>query len=104
MNFLSYYDTYLIFIIAIKILFLISAVEFFYFSYFSKSPALALQFEKWKEFTENIFITSMTILLLYLFYPRKSPIYINQETNLLLFVFGCILMIDIIKKAYSTYI
>ena len=98
MNFLSYYDSYLIFIIIIKLLFLFSAAEFFYFSYFSKSPAKALQFEIWKQRTEDIFIISMTILLLYLFYPRKVPILINRETNLLLFIFGCILSTDIIKK------
>jgi hypothetical protein len=43
----------------------------------------------------------MTILLLYLFYPRKIPIAINRETNLLLFIYGCILLVELIKKAYG---
>jgi|Laugresubdmm15sn_1035100.scaffolds.fasta_scaffold00015_60 hypothetical protein len=104
MNFLSYYDTYLIFIIGIKILFLISALGLFYYSHFSNSSsslAKSLQFELWKERTEFIFILSMTILLLYLFYPRKTPITINRETNLLLFIYGCILIVELIKKAYG---
>ena len=104
MNFLSYYDTYLIFIISIKILFLISAVELFYYSHFSKSSdslAKSAQFELWKQRTEFVFILSMTILLLYLFYPRKIPIAINRETNLLLFIYGCILLVELIKKAYG---
>lgn len=104
MNFLSFYDTYLIFIVGIKILFLVSAFGFFYYSHFSKSPvsiSKTSQFEIWKERTEDVFITSMTILLLYLFFPRKIPIVINRETNLLLFIFGCILLINIIKKIHT---
>ena len=101
MEFLSYYNTYLIFVITIKILFLISALGFFYYSDISKSPsntAKTLQFETWKERTEFVFILSMTILLLYLFYPRKIPIVTNNETNLLLFTYACILLFDLIKK------
>ena len=106
MNYLSYYDTYLIFIVGVKILFLLSALGYFYYSHFSKSPVTAaktLQFQLWKERTESIFILSMTILLLYLFYPRKIPIVTNRETNLLLFIFGCILLIDIVKKFFVSY-
>ena len=104
MNFLSFYDTYLIFIIGIKILFLVSAFGFFYYSHFSKTPASKAktsQFEIWKERTEFVFISSMTLLLLYLFFPRKIPIPINRETNLLLFIFGCILLINIMKKIHT---
>ena len=103
MNFLSYYDTYLIFIIIIKVLFLLSALGYFYYSYFSKSPNVtkSLQFQIWKERTEFVFILSMTILLLYLFYPRKIPVPINRETNILLFIFGIILLINIIKKVHT---
>jgi len=104
MNFLSFYDTYLIFIVGIKILFLVSALGFFFYSHFSKSPssiAKSSQFEIWKERTEFVLILSMTILLLYLFYPRKIPVPINRETNLLLFIFGIILLINIIKKVHT---
>ena len=106
MNFLSFYDTYLIFIIGIKILFLVSALGFFFYSHFSKTPsniAKSSQFEIWKQRTEFIFILSMTILLLYLFFPRTIPIPINHETNLLLFIFACILLINIIKKIYTFF-
>ena len=74
MNFLSYYDTYLIFIISIKILFLISAVELFYYSHFSKSSdslAKSAQFELWKQRTEFVFILSMTIYYYIYFIPEK---------------------------------
>jgi len=47
----------------------------------------------WKERTEFIFIASMSILLIYHFHPRLSKKPINEETSLLFFLFGWILLI-----------
>lgn len=50
--------------------------------------------EYWKERIEFIFISMMSFLLLYLFNPRENnTIYITNETKLLLFLFGIILLI-----------
>ena len=93
-----YYDSYLVFIICIKVLFLCTALGSFYYSYISKSPdALRdnIKFQFWKNRTEFVFLLSMSLLLLFLFFPwRKKSVVINRETNLLLFIFGCILIIN----------
>jgi hypothetical protein len=99
MNFLSYYDTYLIFIVIIKVLFIFSALGYFYYSSFSNSSfsnsstpdVTTLEFQLWKERTEFVFIVSMAILLIYHFKPgHLKPI--SSETTLLFFLFGWILI------------
>jgi len=48
----------------------------------------------WKERTEFIFIFSMSILLLIIFYPRGNNIrFITFEIKLLIFIFAIILLI-----------
>jgi len=104
MGFLRFYDIYLLFIVGIKILFIVSALGFFYYSHFAKTPntlAKSTQFQTWKERTEFVFILSMTILLMYLFYPRREPTEIDRESRILLFIYGCILLINIVKKVHT---
>jgi len=48
----------------------------------------------WKERIEFIFIAMMSILLIYLFNPRyNNLIFITNETKLLLFLFGIVLIL-----------
>ena len=48
----------------------------------------------WKERFEFIFIILMSILLIYLFNPRKGEmVMINGETKILLYLFGIVLLI-----------
>jgi hypothetical protein len=48
----------------------------------------------WRERTEFIFIALMAVLLIYLFNPRKNRmVMINNETQMLLFLFGVVLII-----------
>ena len=48
----------------------------------------------WKDRIEFIFICMMSILIIYLFNPmNKTPVVLEKETKLLLFLFGIILLV-----------
>ena len=48
----------------------------------------------WRDVTELIFIISMSIILIYAFYPRWSkPVELTSETKYLLFFYGIITII-----------
>ena len=48
----------------------------------------------WKERCEFVFIVLMSLLLIYLFNPRQPKLYlINNETKILLYLFGFILIL-----------
>jgi CHASE2 domain-containing sensor protein len=48
----------------------------------------------WKDRIEFIFVLLMSVLLIYLFNPRKDKsVLINYETKLLLYLFGFVLLI-----------
>lgn len=60
--------------------------------YLPKSRCLKIQY--WRERLEFLFIVLMSILIIYLFYPRQNRLnLITYETKKLLFVFGIILLI-----------
>lgn len=105
-NILNYF---LYFIILIKIIFVISAVGHLILSRLDNEKAQKMDSKLvyWKERTEFIFIISMSILLIYHFHPRLSKKTINEETSLLFFLFGWILLItakwDIFIKESSWY-
>jgi len=46
----------------------------------------------WKERTEFIFIISMSVLLIYHFNPRLSKKEVSEESALLFFLFGWVLI------------
>jgi hypothetical protein len=55
----------------------------------------------WRERTEFIFILLMAILLIFLFNPYKNKMYmINNETQLLLYLFGVVLIITANWKSF----
>ena len=87
-------DFFIIFIIFIKIVFVIAATGHLLFSHSHNlflENKLDPKFLYWKERTEFIFIASMSVLLLYYFKPGKNrPI--TSESSLLFYLFGWILL------------
>jgi hypothetical protein len=92
---MKYFDMYVTLIFIVKIIFVILAVYRLYIK--AKKPQdkkLLTTVEFWKERVEFIFITLMSIFLVYLFYPRSNNIImINGESKLLLFLFGIVLLL-----------
>jgi hypothetical protein len=87
-------DFFIFFIIIVKIVFIISAIAHLILSYSTipKAKKIDNKVSYWKERTEFIFIISMAILLIYHFNPRLSKKPIGEETALLFFLFGWILI------------
>lgn len=92
---MKYFDMYITLIFIVKIIFIILAVYKLYSK--AKHPndkKLLESIEFWKLRVEFIFITLMSILLVYLFYPRANRIgMIDGETKLLLYLFGFVLLL-----------
>jgi hypothetical protein len=89
------FNMYITFIILIKVGFVILAVSHLYLKLKHKDHTETD--EKilfWKERLEFIFIALMAILLIYLFNPRTDrSVIIDNETKILLYLFGFILLI-----------
>jgi hypothetical protein len=88
-------DFFILFIIFIKIVFILSAIGHLMLSHSKLSTAKKLdpKLLYWKERTEFIFIASMSILLIYHFNPQTGNKPINEETSLIFFLFGWILLL-----------
>ena len=89
-------DKFIIFIIFIKIIFVISAIAHLYLTHFGKStdPKWDERFTYWKERAEFIFIVSMALILIIVFNPRVPYTEtVDTEMRVLLFLFGWILII-----------
>lgn len=92
-NFETKLDFFIFFIFLIKIVFVLSAIGHIILTYSTSSahkqidPKLILL----KEQTEFIFITSMSLLLIYHFKPGKNK-HISEETSILFFLFGWVLL------------
>ena len=87
-------DYFLFFIILIKVIFLGAAIGHLILSHFfnEKAQKLDPKLVYLKERTEFVFIISMSILLIYQFHPLLSKKPLDQETSLLFFLFGWILI------------
>lgn len=91
---------FIITIISIKILFIILSISHLYCKYNKKNEnnkkkmeENCVKIEYWRERVEFVFLALMSVLLVYLFNPRKNRTYlIDYETKFLLFVFGIILI------------
>jgi len=59
----------------------------------SSHSLLDEELQYWRERTEFIFITLMSLLLMYLFYPLGKISVISYETRVLLFLYGAIMII-----------
>ena len=95
-------DFFVLFIVIIKILFILTAIGNVIFTHIVKKNAAsatdaanatrAANLAYWKERTEFIFVICMAVLLIYYFKPGNTrPL--NSETSLLFFLFGWILII-----------
>lgn len=93
---MKWFDIFVTIIIFIKVLFIITALLHIYYKVKkqenSKNDKLALH---WKERFEFVFTILMAALLIMLFNPRTGPkpVYITGETKLLLYLFGCVLLL-----------
>ncbi len=92
---MKYFDIYILLIFIVKIAFIFLAIYRLYIK--AKKPQdkkLLTTVEFWKERMEFIFITLMSILLVYLFNPRANNInMIDKEAKLLLYLFGFVLLL-----------
>jgi L-asparagine transporter-like permease len=89
------YDIFIIFVILVKLVFLILAVTHLYLKKHGKNNSKKdIDVLFWKERVEFVFIILMACLLIYLFNPRNNRLFmIDYETKILLFLFGFILII-----------
>lgn len=89
----SFYSAFIIYVIIVKVVFIFLSITKIIVKH--KNPTntkLNETLEFWRERTEFIFIVCMAILLIYLFYPG-AKIQIDAETQILLYLFGVILLI-----------
>jgi hypothetical protein len=99
---MDYYTIYIYVIFLIKIAFIILASTHLYLKFKNENGSnLDKEILFWRERTEFIFILLMAILLIFLFNPYKNKMYmINNETQLLLYLFGVVLIITADWKAF----
>jgi hypothetical protein len=93
-------DFYILFIVFIKFVFILSAVGHLVMSHTQPNHSLNSKFLYWKERSEFIFIICMSSLLVYYFHPRFARKPINEETGLLFFLFGVIMVITAKWKTF----
>ena len=92
---MRHFDIFIYIIFAVKVCFILMGVTHIYLNATGKTVSdLNKKILYWKERFEFIFITLMSILLIYLFNPiKQNQELINRETKLLLYLFGFILLI-----------
>jgi len=90
MNNSFFYTTGIHFIILLKIIYVTLAIGKIVYS---NNTRLSENINYWKDRTEIVFVSSMAVLLIYLFYPREKSIYIDNETRFLLYMFGIVLLL-----------
>jgi len=92
---MKYIDIYVTLIFIVKICFITSAIYLLYIK--AKKPEdkkLIEDIKFWKERIEFLFITLMSILLIYLFNPRfNNQKIIDGEIKLLLYLFGFVILL-----------
>jgi len=95
MKLVSILDFYILFVIIIKVIFILIAIFYFVSSHdynnpniFTLSPTLLY----WKKRVEFVFVVSMALLLIICFRPG-STVRLTEETKILFFVYGLVLFI-----------
>jgi hypothetical protein len=91
---MNVYDIYIYFVIFIKIIFIILSINIIILK--KKHEDNTDKYKKlmfWKSRVEFIFIASMALLLILLFNPYNKKNCVDNETRILLFLFGIILII-----------
>jgi hypothetical protein len=89
------FNMYILFIIFVKIGFVILAISHLYLKIKHKTDSeIDKKIVFWKDRLEFIFIILMACLLIYIFNPRNDrSILIDYETKILFYLFGFILLI-----------
>ena len=89
------YHIFLLVIVITKSLFIILALLDRYLKFTNQEKtSLGTQIDLWKSRVEFVFIILMSLLLIYLFNPRRDrKAMINKETEVVLFLFGIVLII-----------
>ena len=88
------YNTYIVFLITLKIIFIILALLHFHYKRQGKSNSKQDKvILYWKSRVEFIFTIGMAILLIYVFSPKRRDKIVNHETKVLFFLFGIVLII-----------
>lgn len=95
LNFKKGLHYFLVFIVIIKIIFLISAIGHLLLSQSSSDRAKQFdpQLVHLKDRTEFIFMISMAILLIYYFNPLFPHKPIDIESSFLFFLFACVIIL-----------
>jgi len=89
----SFYSAFIIYVIIVKIAFIFLSITKIIVKHRNPTNTKVIEtLEFWRERTEFIFIICMAILLIYLFHPG-AKIQIDGETQILLYLFGVILLI-----------
>jgi len=89
------YLLFMLYIIFLKIVFLLASTGDFYLIFFDKNkhPDIEKKFKYWQDRTEFLFVVSMSALLLIMFYPHhRTEWKLNREERLFLYLFGWILL------------
>jgi hypothetical protein len=89
------YHIFLLVIVITKSIFIILALFDRYLKFTNQgNSSLGTQVDFWKSRVEFVFIFLMSVLLLYLFNPRRDrKAMINKETEVVLYLFGIVLII-----------
>jgi len=93
---MNYYDKFIYLVIFIKFIFVCLGIYLVYIIIMlSNNKNKINRITHFKKKLETIFITFMSLLLIYLFNPRytKNEVILDYETRLLLFLFGFILLV-----------
>ena len=104
MKFNNWYDYFILFIITVKILFLVLRLLCKYYQVTQPTNTQKIDnLTYWSDRVDVLFVICMSLLLIYLFRPRspttKSP-EIDTEVRLLLFLYGIITLLTMNWKVF----
>jgi heme/copper-type cytochrome/quinol oxidase subunit 2 len=94
MKFNNWYDYLILFILLIKIIYAILVAIHIYLKIKGRDgDEYDSKIVSYKDQLEIVFVISMSILLLYLFYPKHiTPPEVDTQSRLLLFLYGIIIL------------
>ena len=89
------FDIYITCVFIVKIIFILLVITHKYIEYkYPNDLKKNANILSYKEETEFLFIIMMSLLLIYLFNPRKNRLHmIDRETTILFYVFGFVLIL-----------
>jgi glucose uptake protein GlcU len=92
------FEVFLYFILGVKVLFLISMLLALYASH-KGTHSQVQKYEYFQDKMEHLFIVSMGILMMILFFPRtKGQVCVDGHTKVFLYAFGILSLLGILKN------